>query len=103
MTTAAAINPTVNLMFLDTTDDSLALSLGNGGGRANKPVHIIMVKGTNTASLASANTVINLTAGAGHGSATTITWNEVGDTLTIMWESVSKKWNIISYYGVSFS
>jgi hypothetical protein len=103
MPTALAITPNVNIMFLDTTDDALDLSLANGGGRPNEPLHIIMIRGANTASLASADTLINLTAGAGHGAVTTITWNEVGDNLTLIWEAVSKKWNIISYYGVGFS
>ena len=103
MAAAFTINPSVKVCFLDTSIDALTLSLGTGGANRNNVLHIIMIKGSSTASLQSAPSVVNLTTGAGHGSATTITWDEVGDSLTLMWDVQSKKWNIISYYGVGFS
>lgn len=103
MTTSITINPAVEYVFLDTSLDSLTLSLATGGANNNNVLRIIMVKGTNTAVLSSADTIINFTSGGGHGSTTTITWNEVGDNLSLFWEKRSRKWHILSYYGVGFS
>jgi len=103
MTTSVTINPAVEYFFIDTSLDSLTLSLATGGANNNNVLRIIMVKGTNTATLPSANTIVNFTSGGGHGSTTTITWNEVGDTISLFWEKRSRKWHILSYYGVGFS
>ena len=103
MAVAITINPSVEYVFLDTSTDAHTLSLSTGGANNNNILRIIMVKGSNTATLTGADTIINFTAGGGHGSTNTITWNEVGDNLSLFWEKHSKKWNILSYYGVTFS
>ena len=88
--------------YLDTTADSINLTLENGGVRPGSPTYIILVKGANTATLSGANTVINLSPTT-HSGITTIVWNNVGDSLSLLWEVNSKKWSILSHYGVSFS
>ena len=102
MAVARTLRSESSVNYLDTTADSLTLTLNNGGPRPGNHTHIILVKGANTATLSGANTVINFSPTT-HSGVTTVTWNNVGDSLTLIWEVTSKKWSILSYYGVAFS